>query len=73
MPTFGLIRAIGEAYAGIRIIEDCVKRGSVLSQEGNARKCGELTSNIFGNEPRFGMHWRPLGKYLLPQTFHCVV
>ena len=72
-PTFGLIRAIGKAYAGIRIIEDCVKHGPALIQEWDACECGELIPNIFGNEPRFGVQWRPLDKYLLPQAFYCVV
>ena len=68
-----LIRAIGKTYAGIRIIEDCIKRRPVLIQEGDVRECGELTPNIFWDEPRFGVQWSPLGKYLLPQAFHCVV
>jgi hypothetical protein len=72
-PAFGLIRAIGRAYAGIRIIEDCVKHGPALIQEWDARECGELIPNIFWNESRFGVQWCPLSKYLLPQAFHCVV
>ncbi|HEV8327668.1 MAG TPA: hypothetical protein VGQ08_09300 [Nitrospiraceae bacterium] len=71
--TLLLIQAIGKTYAGIRNIEDCINHRPVLIQEVDARKCGELTPNIFGNEPRFGVQRRPLGKYLLPQAFHCVV